>query len=667
MKNFNTRLIRRAALPRSRAMTGRGAGSHAASSGSMGVNPIHDHDGQLLRPAVLCLPSSFPGEEMGVRDGEHALFIDPGMAVEGEEPTGGSGSGTWETWEDAAGTDVPVGFHRVTSTFSTSFIKGHIYFFTDTRQLALATGTSSASLSYYSSLVRNVSYSAVSKTLTITPAGEHRSPVTIDLSSFAEKAQLGDLSDLTTTAKSDLVSAINEVLAAVEAGGSGSKVTVDREAFPPQEGGGILVAYTIKQGGKTVGVINIPKDMVVSSGTVETNPYGQPSGTYLVLTLANATSDKVYINVGSLVDIYTAAKNAAQVQLSINSATREISATIVAGSITTTELASKCVTGAKIADNAVNTAHISNGAVSILKLESSLQKILNNALSASDITTGKTNGSIAVEGKDVPVKGLGSAAYKDEGYFVTVGTEQTITGKKTFAEDAVFGADGSRLFIPSGDTPGTYDIFVDPGMAVEGEEPTGGSGSGTWETWEDAAGTDVPVGFHLLTSLAGQIFNKGHIYFNEETGILYVALSSGSNVSSLKPFAGRVDSVSYNASTKTLTVKNTSGSSNTYDLSGLSGQPLWCGRVSSSGVATRNSGTLTITVNRSNEGVYGIKGAPAGRTVVVSPLDYFAGSASLVKAPHIAVVSQSSTGTLTVRMYTLDGTLDDFGFSLMIM
>ena len=41
---------------------------------------------------------------------------------------------------------------------------------------------------------------------------------------------------------------------------------------------------------------------------METNPYGQPSGTYLVLTLANATSDKVYINVGTLVDIYTAAR-----------------------------------------------------------------------------------------------------------------------------------------------------------------------------------------------------------------------------------------------------------------------------------------------------------------------------------------------------------------------
>ena len=96
-------------------------------------------------------------------------------------------------------------------------------------------------------------------------------------------------------------------------------------------------------------------------------------------------------------------------------------------------------------------------------------------------------------------------------------------------------------------------------------------------------------------------------------------------------------------------------------------QPLWCGRVSSSGVDTKVSGTLSITVNRSSEGVYGIKGVTAGRTVIVSPLDYYVGSASLVMAPHIAVVSQSSTGTLTVRMYTLNGTLDDFGFSLLIM
>ena len=497
MRSFSARLIRRAAKPRSEAMTGRMTGGGTASSGhGGGTVPAHDHDGQLVRPSVLCIPVSPPGDDAGMREGEYALFISPGMEIEGEEPTGGSRGGTWETWEDAAGTDVPVGFHRVKTGEVTTFEKGHFYFYSDIRKLYLATGTTAEDMEVYSSSVDDVRYSPSGKKITVTFL-DGRENLTIDLSVFAEKTQLGDLSSLTTTAKTDLVSAINEVAEAVEAGGSGGKVTVTEKIASPQQDYSKI--YEISQGGILVGSINIPKDMVVSSGTVETNPSGQPPGTYLVLTLANATSDKIYINVGTLVDLYTAAKNAAQVQLSINSATREISATIVAGSITTTELASKCVTGAKLADGAVSTSHISNGAVSILKLESSLQTILKNALSASDITTGKTNGSIAVEGKDVPVKGLGTAAYKDEGYFVTVGTAQTITGKKTFAEDAVFGADGGRLFIPSA-TPGTYDIFVDPGMAIDGDAPApGGGGLDEDELWRvlQDAGTETISKNHL--------------------------------------------------------------------------------------------------------------------------------------------------------------------------
>ena len=259
-----------------------------------------------------------------------------------------------------------------------------------------------------------------------------------------------------------------------------------------------------------------------------------------------------------------------------------------------------------------------------------------------------------------------SAPEQDTSDFVTISTNQTITGKKTFAGDAVFGADGSRLFIPSGDTPGTYDIFVDPGMAVEGEEPSGG-GSGEWETWEDAAVADVPVGFHRVKAGEVTTFEKGHLYFYSDIRKLYLA--TGTTVGDMEVYSSKVDDVRYSPQAKKITVTFLNGSEDlTIDLSDLSGQPLWCGRVSSSGVATRNSGTLaTITVNRSGEGVYGIKGAPVGRTVIVSPLDYFVGSASFVKAPHIAVVSQGSTGILTVRMYTLDGTLDDFGFSLMII
>ena len=222
--------------------------------------------------------------------------------------------------------------------------------------------------------------------------------------SDAINSTIGDTSGLDTTAKTDIVSAINEVRQSVEVGGTGSVVTIDSSSTTE----GYAKSYTIKQGSSTVGTIDIPKDMVVSSGTVETDPDDQDPGTYLVLTLANASSDKIYINVGKLVDLYTAKASATQIQLAIDGESREISATIVAGSISATELANDAVTTVKIADGNVTKA----------KLASSVQASLSladTALQKADITTGGANGTIAVDGTDVQVKGLGSAAYVSTG------------------------------------------------------------------------------------------------------------------------------------------------------------------------------------------------------------------------------------------------------------
>lgn len=52
-------------------------------------------------------------------------------------------------------------------------------------------------------------------------------------------------------------------------------------------------------------LINIPKDMVVSSGEVVTDPEGQEPGTYIKLTLANSANDILYIPATKLVDTYT--------------------------------------------------------------------------------------------------------------------------------------------------------------------------------------------------------------------------------------------------------------------------------------------------------------------------------------------------------------------------
>ena len=167
------------------------------------------------------------------------------------------------------------------------------------------------------------------------------------------EADMGDVDSLSTTNKT-VVGAINEVLAAVGTGGTAAVVTVTTDTTSD----GALKSYTIKQGSTTVGVIDIPKDMVVEAGEVVTNPEGQAEGTYIKLTLANVV-EPLYINVGTLVDIYKAKANATQVQLTIDSASREISAVIVAGSITSTELADSAVITAKIADANVTKAKLS--------------------------------------------------------------------------------------------------------------------------------------------------------------------------------------------------------------------------------------------------------------------------------------------------------------------
>ena len=187
---------------------------------------------------------------------------------------------------------------------------------------------------------------------------------------------------------------------------------------------GYAKSYTFTQNGATIATVDIPKDMVVSSGKVVVNPEGQDEGTYLELTLSNATSDKV--NVGKLVDIYTAKANATQVQIAIDSATREVSATIVAGGVGSTELA----------DGAVITAKIGDAQVTKAKLGTDVQASIDKADSAiQSVATGKTDGTVAVDGTDVLVAGLKSAAYAETTAFDAAGVADTKV--KELADGAV--------------------------------------------------------------------------------------------------------------------------------------------------------------------------------------------------------------------------------------
>lgn len=243
---------------------------------------------------------------------------------------------------------------------------------------------------------------------------------------------IGDIKNLETTAKSDLVTAINEVRTAVGVGGTAAVVTIDTSSTTP----GYLKSYTLRQGSgenaTIIGTIDIPKDLVVKSGKVVVNPAGQTEeGTYIELIL-DGVSEPLYINVGTLVDIYTEQKNAAQVQITVDSSTREISAVIVAGSIGTNELADKSITTAKIADGNVTLTkldtdtqgkiHKHDNATVLAGIDSAKVTAWNNAQANAEAKAAKLDG-------DLKTAIIGSST--------DASTANTINGVKKYTDEAM--------------------------------------------------------------------------------------------------------------------------------------------------------------------------------------------------------------------------------------
>lgn len=156
---------------------------------------------------------------------------------------------------------------------------------------------------------------------------------------LAKVASTGAAADISVAdAAGNLTATTVEGALAELATAAGAKA-VSCEKTSPE---GVAARYIFKQGGVEIpnAVIDIPKDMVVSSGEVITNPEGQTAGTYLVLTLANATNDKVYINVGDLIEyVVSGSSDLDSVQIAI-SADHKVTASIKDGSIEIGKLAS---------------------------------------------------------------------------------------------------------------------------------------------------------------------------------------------------------------------------------------------------------------------------------------------------------------------------------------
>lgn len=119
---------------------------------------------------------------------------------------------------------------------------------------------------------------------------------------------------------------------------------------------GVAKRYVLSQKGSAIATIDIPSDMVVKSGTVETKAEAGVwgvAGTYLVLTLANATSDKVYINVSDLIEYVTGARAADGIITTSVDDNHVLTATIGDGTITKAKLAEAVQTSLGKADTAL--------------------------------------------------------------------------------------------------------------------------------------------------------------------------------------------------------------------------------------------------------------------------------------------------------------------------
>lgn len=174
--------------------------------------------------------------------------------------------------------------------------------------------------------------------------------------------------------KSELLGDTNDSLDDETIRGNANAIQQIESAYPVTVTNNNDGTYTIKQGLTAIGTITIPKDMVVSKGSVVKGTWNgdtfteSTSGAGTAIKLEIANGDTLYINAATLVDVYTAQQNATEIQLAV-SATNVISATIVNGA----------VVEAKIASNAVTTAKIKDGNVTTAKLESTVQTSLGKA------------------------------------------------------------------------------------------------------------------------------------------------------------------------------------------------------------------------------------------------------------------------------------------------
>lgn len=146
----------------------------------------------------------------------------------------------------------------------------------------------------------------------------------------------------TSTAPTVAVKLSQDADNAMELAEDGLKVVIpaasEYSIVKAENSGDYAAVYNLTKDGAVVGAsINIPKDMVVESGSVVENPEGQPAGTYIKLVLQNV-SEPLYINVGSLIEYVTSGSQTGDMIMISISDDHKVTASIADGSITLQKL-----------------------------------------------------------------------------------------------------------------------------------------------------------------------------------------------------------------------------------------------------------------------------------------------------------------------------------------
>lgn len=206
--------------------------------------------------------------------------------------------------------------------------------------------------------------------------------------------------NINEAAATNVQEALEALKALIDNAENNSAVTVVQD----QNSGNYAAVYHIQQNGVNVGVpINVPKDLVVQSGSVVTNYDATHTGTWIRLVIQNQTQP-LWIDVASLIEYVTSGSTAGDmVVVAVDPTTHQVTATITDGTITKAKLTATLQASIDKADSAVQGVKI-NGT----ELTKDSTNKVNFEPKASDIEYTSTETVEAaidrIDSTDVPAK-----------------------------------------------------------------------------------------------------------------------------------------------------------------------------------------------------------------------------------------------------------------------